>query len=925
MSLGSRFAVQFGLTAALAVALALGASLGLFAFRVDRVADDLSAALERSVEERLREDAEALVEGFAPEARKGLETYDRAGLAMAALEAVEGRRVSLLRVYDSYGRLLADASGDPAAYERPAPVQLRAATGADGVIRWREGDMLMSGEALCVEASCLGSVAVGVDGGAVDAERLRAEEAMAAAKRRFFIEAAALGALAAVLVAGMAAVIGRRLGKRLGASLTSAVKALDSIAAGDTTVTIDARDAAMAELAGAVERVAAAVASGRATPGSILDQMADGLFVARFDGTMETANPALHALFGVEPGALEGEDVFETFGVGRVEGGAAIAAALAAVERVRTADGRSVALMVSTRTTGEGEDGRVIGVARDVSERFADSGALQQAQMRAEAADKAKAEFLSVMSHELRTPLNGILGGAAVLAGTELNDQQRGFLRIVQDSGKSMLTLVTDILDFSKADEAGDAAAREPVDLETIGAEIAAGVRADAAAKGLELLVRVRPGAAPILSDPEALLEIGRNLAENAVKFTDRGHVTIDISTVEKNGEAAVTMKVSDSGPGVPKDKQKAIFEAFTQADSSASRAHDGTGLGLSIAAKRAEALGGALDVTSEPGDGAAFTLAFNAPVDADAKRPLQRLPKGTRALVVEPSVRAREILAEQLASGGAEVVAVGSAAEAAIKLRDAADAGAPIDLVTHPESMLEVAGSRELAEWLRGEAPGAATASVALRPEGAPLVAGALPARAQQATQPCPTGTLLDAAAAAIKAARPGEPEEEPSGLGNMKIAPIMLDLPIAQPEKAPPAPKVVLLAESNEVNRIVLTSYLEKAGYVCHAAPNGFEAVKLFKEVRPALVLMDVAMPVMNGVEAAKAIRTHEESESAAPAPVIGLVAGAKDGEKERCAAAGMNDFLAKPIKLDELEAKLERWTVLYSQEGRKASMAS
>ncbi len=927
MSLQRRFSVQFGVTAALGVALALAASLALFAVRMDSMSQELRVDVERAVGKQLRKSAESLAERFAQQIREPLLDYDRRALSQAARDTLALTGAQEIRIYDNHGRGVASGSDDGDAFAAGAPAPLRALRDAETVARWVEGERLFSGRAVCIGGACVGAVAVGLDGADARREGAALAREMDEAEQAFFTEAGLLGLGALLIATPIAAFIGWLLGRRLTRSLRGAVEALDQIAAGATDVSFDAQDDQLADLAAAVERVAdtvaEAMAGGGAPEAGVLDDMDDGLFVARLDGEMIVANPALHALFGADPPELVGASAFETFAIEPAETLEAFAERVSGVTRITKRDGAALTIVVSAKVSpgGEGVEGRVIGVVRDATQSALDIGKLRAAELRAEAANKAKTEFLSVMSHELRTPLNGILGGAAVLAGSELNDSQRGFVDMVQNSGKSLLTMVTDILDLSRIESGETAVDEGPVDVEEVAQEIIAAVSGDAEAKDLKLLLRVQPGMPVIVTDREKLLEIGSSLAENAVKFTDEGTVSLDVSAETKDGRATLKLRVDDTGPGIDPSKVETIFESFSQGDSSASRKHGGAGLGLAITRKLVDLLGGKLSVESTPGEGSTFTVTLDAAIDHEAKGPPRTLPS-VRTLVVATDKRQRDALAEQLGHAGAKVETAQSAVAAQRMLEAALEKRQPFGLVVHPED-LPAFDASGLSEWLRADGPAHNVASVALRPETAAMAAlPELPPRAVAVQDPPSFDDLVDAALAAHAAAL-GADDDEAAGAAK----PALQDdddgrWPQMKVVQGEAEAAHVILAEHNEVNRIVLTSFLKKAGYVVHPAENGFDAVKLYKEISPKLIIMDAAMPVMDGLDAAKAVRRHELEIEAEPCVMIGLTDRGVDGGRERCTAAGMNDSIPKPVKLDELEAKIERWSALFGGARAKAT---
>jgi PAS domain S-box-containing protein len=916
MSLSLRFALRFGITAALTVGLVLAGAISLFGLRLDAISTDLGIKMEDAIAVQLRRDSDAMLDFLVEDTRGDLLAYDRRALDRIAREALRRSSAERVRIYDQYGRTIADGLGEEAAFETAAPPQLRGLDAEGGVVRWFEGDLMHSARAVCIAQDCVGAVSVAMDAGIIARERRAADRQMAQARRDFFIEAGLLSAAGILLGTLIAALVGWMLGRGLMRSIRNVIDGLTQLASGAADVAIETKEAELKELAGAVEKVAERMAVMAPEQDAILADMADGLFVAATDGHMIVANPALHDLLGAPPGSLVGASIFDRFSIDPLGDPEAICAALAEIREIAREDGTAVPVMISARISEDksGKGGRIVGVMRDVADRVAVEQELVAAQMRAEAADRAKAEFLAVMSHELRTPLNGVLGGAAVLAGTELTPQQKGLVGMMQNSGRSLLTMVTNILDFSRTDSHAAAVAQEPVDLEEIARDIAASISLSAQEKGLAVDLRVQPDIPGVLSDPEKLLEIGSKLAENAVKFTDTGRVGIDIS-YDRDGEAlAFTMTVADSGIGIDPDKRDSIFDLFTQADSSASRQHTGPGMGLSITKRLAELMGGEITVSSEPGEGSTFKVSLKAPLDPDAApKPKPQALQGARTMVVSPSQSERDTLAEQLQAAGAAAEGFETAVAAREALEAALAEGQPFGLVVHAEDLADFEPSG-LAQWLREDHAEGSPASVVVGPERPGMAdLAALPDRIQRAAEPVTGSVLLDAADKALAARAPDADDSHDAAPAAAAATGLADEGPDLKVVKAEPKKPTVLLAEANEVNRIVLSAYLKKAGYLVETAENGFDAVRIFKEEGPSLVLMDVDMPVMSGIEATKAIRSHEIEENLVPIRIIGLSAARRDGDRERCTAVGMNDHLPKPIKIEELEAKLERWAHL------------
>lgn len=890
MRLPARFSAQFGLSAAAGVALALGVAAASFAGRIDDLSRQAGAELSAAVESELRRGAEALLARFAAEVAPDLLASDREALARAAAAARARSGVLALRVYDPQGRLLASAGAPPPG--GGAPQALRAA-GPGEPARWREGRHLGAGLPVCLAETCLGSVAALIEAEAARRQAAALETRLEAAERRAATEAALAGAAALGLAGLGAAAFGFRAGRRLDRSVRAAADRLEKIAAG-APASPDPAAGRLVELAEAVERVAAAMAAARAEgpelaaeASAALADMADGLFVARVDGEMVVANEALHALFGAE--RLIGEDAFALFGLSRAQDAERFAAALTGLTELPRGDGGRLPVTVSARASRDGGAiaAKVVGVVRDATDIAEQRAAFEAAEARAEAAERARGEFLSVVSHELRTPLNGILGGAAVLAGGELNPSQRTFVDIVQKSGKALLATVSDMLNLAQI-ETGEAEVVEgPVDLHALAQEIAAAVAAEAEAKALELFVHVQPDAPAVVTDRDKLLDIGAALAGNAVKFTEEGHVAIRIGAEVAEGRATVALSVTDTGCGVDPDKLDAIFDRFTQSDSSTIRRHGGSGLGLAIAKKLADLLGGELSVESRLGEGATFTLRLDAAVDRSDEAEARE-----RVLVAAEAGAERARMARTLAASGAEVLEASSAAEAQALLESGIGEARPIELVAHSADLPGFAGS-ELEQALRG--PGARTASLVYGSASAAAALGGAPPQAAVVEPDAPAARIMALAREAVRAAKETVGANAPGAAA-------------AEPAKA--AGPLLLLAERSANGRIVIGAFLKRIGFELRTAESGYDAVKLARELRPAAVVLDVALPVMGGVDAARAIRRGEAERGLPPCPIIGLVEP-REGALERCAAAGMTDVVLKPVKLEELRARLARWS--------------
>ncbi|HEX5424600.1 MAG TPA: response regulator [Candidatus Acidoferrales bacterium] len=644
----------------------------------------------------------------------------------------------------------------------------------------------------------------------------------------------------------------------------------------------------------------------------LIDNMPDYIYVKDAESRFLIANRALAGLVGAEdPHDLLGKTDFDYFP-------GPIAAAFFADEQAVIRSGKPLINREEpnidargnskwTLTTkvplkdAKGKPIGVMGIGRDVTPRKHIEAEGQKAREAAEQANNAKSAFLANMSHEIRTPMNGILGMTELALDTDLTSDQRDFMNAVKQSADSLLDVMNDILDFSKI-EAGKMDLDEiDFDLPNV-LELALkllSLRADE--KGLELLCDL-PDDLPraVCGDPGRLRHVVINLVGNAIKFTDRGEVALKASVCERaNGHYLLEFTVKDTGIGIPPEKQQLIFEAFSQADVSTTRKYGGTGLGLTISKRLVEMMGGQISVHSEPGAGTEFrfTVRFQTAKSPETVTSAVSpdVLRNVRVLIVDDNRTNRRILEGMLARWSMRSTSVDNGEKALDELSSAQRNGAPYALILTDLLMPEMDGF-DLVEQIRHRPELSAATIMMLTSLGQRGDA----ARCRE----------LHVSAYLVKPIRQAELHDailRVLGAGLRQADVLITRHTLREHPRLTPELRI-LLAEDNAINQRVILRLLEKRGHKVVAVETGLAALHALEKSRYDVVLMDIQMPEMDGIEATAAIRSREKT-TGGHQQIVALTAHAMKGDAERCLAAGMDGYLAKPVNPEDLDDTLMR----------------
>jgi PAS domain S-box-containing protein len=641
----------------------------------------------------------------------------------------------------------------------------------------------------------------------------------------------------------------------------------------------------------------------------LMDHLPDKIYFKDRDSHFTRVNQALMYAFGVrEPEELLGKTDFDFFTPEHAQPAwddeqdliHERKAIISKEEKETWADGRETWVLTTKLPfrDGTGQIVGTFGISRDITDLKRIERELSVAKQAAEAASRAKSEFLANMSHEIRTPMNGVLGMTELVLDTEITQEQREYLETVHSSAEALLTIINDILDFSKIEAGHLEIDRVDFDLRECLAETCSALAVRASEKNLELICEVRPEVPEIvIGDPTRLRQIIVNLLGNAIKFTNSGEVALTVERqAHEESKMMLLFTLRDTGIGIPREKQKLIFEAFSQADASTSRMFGGTGLGLSIASRLVSMMGGQIWVDSAPGQGSCFFFTAEFRIGARDGPPATTFDpsalRDLKVLIVDDNATNRRLLETMLRNWGMRPTSAETAIRALSMLSRYGSDSAFSLVIT--DVMMPGADGFELVTRIRENEALSQTPVIMLESGGRHGDA----ARRRKLRvcghlmKPVRESELLKTILTALGARGTGSSQPEPVGR------------PVLRPNRHQLR---VLVAEDNSINQRLALRVLEKLGHIATPVSNGCEAVEAVQNESFDLVLMDVQMPEMDGFQATMAIRERERS-TGAHQIIIAMTAHAMKGDEERCLAAGMDNYIPKPIDMHRLRECLE-----------------